>query len=153
MGTSSEGSQHSGIKMKKDFVKKWCKSVQPRKQRKYRYNAPIHTSGSFLTVTLSKELRKLHGTRNIRVRKNDKIVVLRGQHKKKTGKVERVSVKYSKVYVTGIDLVRKDGTKSLIPLQPSNLMISELDKTDKKRSINDKNVKLEEKNQNDKETS
>jgi len=119
--------------MKKDFSTSWKKSTQRRKQRKYRFNAPLHVLGKFVSVNISKELRTKHGIRSIRAKKGDKIKVLRGQHKSKIGKIERVSLKYSKIYVTGIDMIRKDGTKSLIPLEPSNIQITELDTSDKKR--------------------
>ena len=119
--------------MKKDFVKSWNSSVQPRKQRKYRHNAPLNVASKFLSVNLSKELRKKYTKRAIRVKKGDKIKVMRGQYSGQTGIVERVSAKYLKVYVAGIDQIRKDGSKRLIPLEASNLQIVQLDTTDKKR--------------------
>lgn len=119
--------------MKKKYSKSWNSSVQPRKQRKYKHNAPLHVVNKFLSVNLSKELRQKHNKRSIRVKKGDKIKVMRGQYSSKTGTVERVSVKFQKVYVTGIDHVRKDGTKRLIPLVASNLQIVQLDTSDKKR--------------------
>ena len=82
---------------------------------------------------MSKELRKTINRRNIRVRKGDKVKILRGQYKGKTGRIEKVSIKYLRIFISGLELVRKDGTKSLIPLQPSNLQIIDLDKSDKKR--------------------
>ena len=119
--------------MKIDFVNTWKASKQPRKQRKYRYNAPLHILSKFVSVNLAKELRAKYKKRNIETRKGDKIKVMRGQHKGKTGKVESVSLKDSLVYVAGVESIRKDGTKNLIALQPSNLQITELDTTDKKR--------------------
>ncbi len=119
--------------MKKNFVKSWNSSVQPRKQRKYLKNAPLHIASKFLAANLSKELRQKYTKRAIRVRKGDKIKVMRGQYTGQTGTVDRVSVKYQKVYVTGIDQFRKDGTKRLIPLVASNVQIVQLDTTDKKR--------------------
>ncbi|MFT4297573.1 MAG: 50S ribosomal protein L24 [Candidatus Woesearchaeota archaeon] len=119
--------------MKQSFSKSWLESKQPRKQRKYRYNAPLHILGDFVNVNLSKELRKKYSSRSVRVKKGDKIKVLRGQHKGKSGKVERVSLKYSRVYVAGVELIKKDGTKNLIPLEPSNLQIIEVDTSDKLR--------------------
>ncbi len=119
--------------MKQTFAKTWKASTQTRKQRKYRYNAPLHVLGKFVSINISKELRQKYSKRSIRAKKGDKIKVLRGQYKGKLGKIDRVSTKYSKIYVAGIDLVRKDGTKSLIPLEPSNLQITELDLSDKKR--------------------
>jgi large subunit ribosomal protein L24 len=119
--------------MKIHFSKTWKASKQVRKQRKYRYNAPLHLRGKFLNVHLSKELIKKYNKRALRVRKGDKVRILRGNFKKKEGKVERVDSKTSKVYVSKIEMERKDGTKSLRPLDPSNLMIIELISEDKNR--------------------
>jgi large subunit ribosomal protein L24 len=119
--------------MEKSFVSTWKASTQPRRQRKYRYNAPLHILSKFTSVNLAKDLRSKYATRNIEVRKGDKIKVMRGQYKGKTGKVESVSIKDSKVYVAGVETIRKDGTKNLIALEPSKLQIVELDLTDKRR--------------------
>jgi large subunit ribosomal protein L24 len=117
----------------KDFSRSWKSSKKPGKQRKYRYNAPLHITGRFLKCHLNKQLRERYKTRSKRVRTGDKIKVMRGQFKGKEGKVEKVDVKKTKVYVTKIEWQKKDGSKSLYPLDPSNLMILELDTTDKKR--------------------
>ena len=119
--------------MKSAFSVSWNSSTQVRKQRKYRYNAPLHIRSSFVHVHLDASLRKELGKRAIQVRKGDTIKVLRGSFKGKSGKVERVSLKYSKIYVTGIDLPKGDGLKKLLPLDPTNLMITTLDKSDKNR--------------------
>jgi len=122
------------IKMKKKFSREWIKSKQPRKQRKYAYNAPLNIKGKFLNAHLSKELIKKYGKRSIRIRKNDKVTILRGQFRKKTGRVEKVDLKKSRVYVGGAEIIKKDGTKVLYPIHPSNLVITELNLDDKKRS-------------------
>ena len=119
--------------MKTKFSRTWKRSKQPRKQRKYRYNAPLHIRSKFMSAHLSKELRQKHNKRSLIVRKGDKVKVMRGQFKKKIGKIERADIKKSKVYITGIELVKKDGTKTLYPINPSNLMIIELNLEDKKR--------------------
>lgn len=112
----------------------WVRSTQPRKQRKYRYTAPLHLQGKFLHSKLIKELREKHGTRAVRVRTGDKIRVMRGQFAGVEGKVERVDPQAGKVYVTKVEIVRKDGaTKVPYPLNASNLLIVELDTKDKKR--------------------
>jgi len=120
--------------MKSAFSTAWKSSKQPRKQRKYRFNAPLHTKAKFMSVHLSKDLRAKHSTRAVLVRKGDKVIITKGQHKKKTGKVDRVSIKYEKVFVTGIETAKRDGTKGLYPFAPSNLMITELYADDKKRN-------------------
>lgn len=119
--------------MKNEFSKDWKNSKKPSKQRKYRYNAPLHIRQKFARVHLSKELRNKYGRRNIGIKKGDKVTILRGQFKKKTGKVERVSLKKSEVFVAGIELIKKDGAKRQLPIEPSNLVITELNLDDKKR--------------------
>jgi len=122
------------IIMKKEFSREWVKSKQPRKQRKYSYNAPKNIKSKFLNAHLSKELTKKYKTKSIRVRKGDKVEIMRGQFRKKTGKIEKVSLKSSKVYINGIEMVKKDGTKILYPVHASNIRITELNLEDKKRS-------------------
>ncbi len=115
------------------FATTWNKSTQPRKQRKYRYNAPLHTRQKFVHVHLSPELRAQHGTRAVMVKKGDKVKVMRGRFAKREGKVDRVSLKYEKVHIVGIEQVKRDGSKMTYGLPPSNLMIVELNLDDKKR--------------------
>jgi len=122
--------------MYKAFSNSWKSSTQPRKQRKYRYNAPAHIRGKFLISTLSKPLREKHKMRSLRVRKGDKVKILRGQYRGKEGKVDRVSVKDTKVYIENIDVQKKDGSKAFVPIDPSNVMITEL--TDDKRRLGEK---------------
>jgi len=117
----------------KEFSKHWKGSIKPKKQRKYVFNAPLHTRSKFVSAALSKELRKKYGTRNISVRKGDKVKIMRGQFRKKVGKVERVNLRKIRAYIEGIEMIRKDGTKSLFPIHPSNLMIIEMNTDDKKR--------------------
>ncbi len=121
------------IKMKKKFSLKWKESKQPRKQRKYRANAPLNVKRKFITCNLSKELRKKYSRRNVPVRKGDTIIILRGKLKKKKGKVLKVFLKLSKVVVEGIQVKKQDGSKVDIKLQPSNLQIIDLNMDDKKR--------------------
>ncbi|OIO62228.1 50S ribosomal protein L24 [Candidatus Woesearchaeota archaeon CG_4_10_14_0_2_um_filter_33_10] len=119
--------------MKKKFSREWIRSKQPRKQRKYNYNAPLHIKGKFMAAHLSKDLMKKYNRRSIRVRKGDKVILLRGQFKKKKGNVERVDLKKSKVYISGVEMIKKDGTKVFYPIHPSNLVVTELNLDDKKR--------------------
>ncbi len=119
--------------MKSKFSIKWSGSTQPRKQRKYVANAPLHVKKNFMHAHLSEDLRKKYGKRSFQVRKGDKVTILRGDHKGKSGKVEAVSIKKQFVRVSGIDYLKKDGSKEFYPLKASNLMITELQLNDKKR--------------------
>ena len=44
--------------MKSIFSLSWIRSKQPRKQRKYRHNAPLHIKKKFISVNFTKELRE-----------------------------------------------------------------------------------------------
>lgn len=119
--------------MKKEFSRYWKKSKKARKQRKYRYNAPLHLKQKFIHAHLSKELRKKYGRRNIGLKKGDAVTVMRGQFRKHAGKIDRINLKESKAYITGIEIAKKDGTKTTMPIDPSNLVITELNTDDKMR--------------------
>jgi len=112
--------------MKQKFSTKWKSSKQPRKQRKYLANAPLHLRKKFLSVNLSKELRKKQKKRNMIVRKGDTVKVMRGKFKKKRGKVLAVDLKKTKLNVEGIQIKKQDGSKINVKMRPSNLQIVEL---------------------------
>lgn len=124
--------------MKGAFSTSWKSSTQPRKQRKYLFNVPMHTRAKLLSVHLSPQLREKHNTRSVPVRKGDKVRVLRGTHKGKEGKVERVDTKNYKVYVQRVEHFKREGGNSPYPLSPSNLMITELDKEKRRFKENKK---------------
>ncbi|PIN90164.1 50S ribosomal protein L24 [Candidatus Pacearchaeota archaeon CG10_big_fil_rev_8_21_14_0_10_32_14] len=119
--------------MKLKFSTAWIASKQTRKQRKYRANAPLHLKHEFLSAHVSKDLRKKHNIKNIPVRKGDKVKIMRGKFKKKEGKIVGVLLKRSKVEVEGIQAKKRDGSNVNVRLEPSNLMIIELNSEDKKR--------------------
>ena len=129
--------------MKTKFAASWKRSVQPRKQRKYRHNAPLHIRQKLVSAHLSKELRKKYSRRSINIRKGDNVKVMRGQFRNKQGKVEEVDLKKILVYISGIEVSKKDGTKARKPVHPSNLLVTELNIDDKMRSkvLERKNVK------------
>jgi len=118
----------------KAFSTKWKTSKQPRKQRKYQVNAPLHLKRKMLSVNLSKDLRKKQGKRNIPVRKGDLVRILRGKLKKKQGKVIKVNTKNLKIYIEGIQVKKLEGSKVDVPMKSSNLQILELNMEDRKRN-------------------
>lgn len=120
--------------MKKEFSTKWIASKQPRKQRKYAINAPLHIRHKFLSAHLSKELRKKYGKRSMPVRKGDEVLVMRGSFKKKKAKITEVELKRGRVFLENIQRTKKDGSKVNVPFYPSNLMIQTLSLDDKERT-------------------
>ena len=129
--------------MKKKFSLKWKLSKQRRKQRKYTYNAPLHIKHKFMSAHLSKELMKKYGTRNLPLRKGDIVKIVRGNFRNHLGKIERVFLKKTRVYVEGAQIIKRGGSKVFYPLHPSNLIITTLNLEDKRRQkiIQRKNVK------------
>ena len=119
--------------MKKKFSLHWKSSKQVRKQRKYRYNAPLNIKHKFLSAQLSKELRKKYNKRSLPLRKGDDVIVKIGNFKNTKGKIEKINLRKGKVFVSNVFITKLDGNKVFSPLDPSNLMITELELNDKKR--------------------
>ena len=93
----------------------------------------IHIKQKFVHTHLSKDLRKKYGKRDIGLRKGDKVKIMRGQFKKHEGKIEMIDLKKTRVFVSGVEITKKDGSKKLLALNPSNIMITELNLDDKFR--------------------
>lgn len=119
--------------MKSEFSKSWNSSKQPRKQVKFRANAPNHISRTFMGSTLDKELRNKYGRRTIEVRKGDEVKVMRGKFRGKQGKVGIVDIKRTRLQIDGIQRVKAGGEKLITWFHPSNVKIIILDVSDRKR--------------------
>lgn len=109
-------------------------SSQPRKVRKRLvYRAPLHLKSKQLVARLSDELRKELGIKNLKVRKNDTVLIVRGSFKGHEGRVIRVNTKRIRIYVEGVTRVRSDGREVYIPIHPSKVIITKLDLSDEER--------------------
>lgn len=117
----------------KEWSKSWKSSKKPRKQRKYVYSMPLHIRNTLMSAPLSKELRKKYGRRSLSVRVGDRVKILRGQFKKRTGKISKVRLTKIRINIEGIENIKKDGSKAPYPIHPSNVIITELNLDDKKR--------------------
>ncbi len=122
------------LKMKKEFSTSWKSSRQPKKQRKYLFNAPLHLRRKFISSNFSKELRKKYGKRSLPLRKGDIVKIMRGKFRGKKGKIMKIKLKTQKIEIEGIQVKKQDGSKVNIPLRASNLQIIELNLEDKKRN-------------------
>ncbi|EKF85943.1 50S ribosomal protein L24 [Methanobacterium formicicum] len=109
-------------------------SKQPRKQRKFRYQAPLHIRHKLMSVNLSPELREEYERRSLPVRKGDTVKVLRGDFRDHEGKVEGVDLKRYRVMIEGLNVQKPDGNQVYHPVHPSNLMIIEMDLDDDERN-------------------
>lgn len=118
-------------------------SSKPKKQRKFRYNAPMHIRQRFVNAHVSKELRAKLGIakRSVEIRRGDSVKVISGGQKGKSGKVSKVSIRRSFVYVDGIVRKTAKGKEIMIPIRASNLYITDLDISDKYRKESIENYK------------
>jgi large subunit ribosomal protein L24 len=119
--------------MKSSFSKSWISSKQPRKQRKYRFNAPLHIRHKFLSAHLSKELRTKYGKRSLPLRKGDEVLVMRGHFKKKKAKVLSLDLANARIVLEGLQNTKRDGTKVAAPISARAVQIQTLVLEDKER--------------------
>lgn len=119
--------------MKAEYSPSWNRSKQPRKQRKYRHNAPLHRRQKMMAAHLAKELRQQHKRRSVALRKGDEVKVMRGEHRGRYGKVEKVDLKVLRVTLDSIKARKASGQEVPVMLEPSNLLILKLELGDRKR--------------------
>ena len=119
--------------MKTEWSKTWKSSKQPRKQRKFLFNAPSHIKQKKLSAPLSKTLRTQHKKSSLGVRIGDEVTIVRGDFKGKKGKVEKIIKQDERVVVSGVSRVKVDGTKANAPVHASKIMITKLNLEDSKR--------------------
>ena len=108
-------------------------SIQPRKQRKARYDAPLHVRRQQLAAHLSEELLLKYNRRSIPVVTGDEVKVLRGSFKGETGKVVDVDTKHRNLIIEGVTIKKADGTDVPRPVDPSNVLITKLNLDDARR--------------------
>ena len=85
-----------------------------------------------MSATLSKELQEKYNVRTMPIRKDDEVMVMRGNQKNREGKVIQV---YRKKYVIHIERITRDKANQApvnIGIHPSNVQITKL-KLDKDR--------------------
>jgi large subunit ribosomal protein L26e len=107
-------------------------SSSRRKSRKAHFTAPSHVRRVIMSAPLSKELRQKYDVRSMPVRKDDEVMVTRGTHKGREGRITQV---YRRKYVIHIEKLVRDklnGSQVPIPIHPSKVAIVKL-KLDKDR--------------------
>lgn len=109
-------------------------SLKPTKVRKREvYNATLHVRSKRIVAPLSKDLREKLGIKRIRVRRGDRVLIVRGSFKGHEGRVTGVDVKRERIFVEGAVLRKADGTEVPYPIHPSKVLVVELDLSDKRR--------------------
>jgi len=129
---------------------KGTKSSKPKKQRKHHYEKSLHRKQASLAGHLDKKLREQLKTRSLALKKGDTVKVMKGKNKGKSGKVTEVNYKKGTVYVEKIIRKKANGEEIPLPVQASNLLVTDIDKSDGKR-FKGKSIKVEKKEETGKE--
>ncbi len=111
-------------------------SSQPRKQRKFRFNAPMHLRQHFLRVHLDKAVREKLKIRKraVQVSEGDTVKVMHGAKRGTSGKVLTVSLRSGKITIDSLKRKTAKGKEYHIPVYASNVYITDLNLTDKVRA-------------------
>merc|ERR1712196_102644 len=103
-----------------------------RKSRKAHFTAPSSVRRKIMSAHLNKELKHKYHVKSMPIRKDDEVLVVRGSHRGREGKVIQV---YRKKYVIHIERVTREksnGSTVNVGIHPSNVAITKL-KLDKDR--------------------
>jgi large subunit ribosomal protein L24 len=109
------------------------KTINPGKQRKELYNAPLHLSRKNIASHLEENLLLKYDKRALPVIKGDTVKIMRGSFKGHEDKVVKINVKKRSLEIEGITMSKADGNKIAKPIHPSNVLITKLNLTDKWR--------------------
>ncbi len=64
----------------------------------------------------------------------DKVLILRGDFAYTEGEVTKVDLKKMRLYINGVTIEKTDGTERFYPVHPSNVVITDLNLKDDRRS-------------------
>ncbi|MBI5228341.1 50S ribosomal protein L24 [Candidatus Micrarchaeota archaeon] len=123
-------------------------------ERKKFYKEPLHQRKSRLHVHLSKTLRSKLKTkkRAVLIHKSDKVKILRGPGMGKEGRVTRVNTNRRKIYTDAVLVKNARGKEVPVALEPSNLLLIELEPTDLRKEIFKEDAFIKEKPKEEKKT-
>lgn len=119
--------------------------MKPSKIRNRTMHHPSLALRSKLMAShLSRDLRKTHHTRSVRVVAGDSVTVLRGEYRSVNGRVDKVDPSRG-VTIGGIKMEKPAGEKLDIYIHPSNLLVTALNLDDKRRAAKMKGHKAKSK--------
>lgn len=116
------------------------KTKQPRKSRKRLYEAKKHKVQNLISAHLGenylhhKDNKYWYLPRSIPLRKGDVVKILRGASKGHSGKVADIDLKKGKITVEGATIAKADGKQIPKWIDASNVAITKIDKSDKRRN-------------------
>merc|ERR1712091_656733 len=110
-------------------------SSSRRKARKAHFTAPSNVRRKIMSAHLNKELSNKYHVKSMPIRKDDEVIVVRGSHRGREGKVIQV---YRKKYVIHIERVTREksnGSTVNVGIHPSNVVITKLKLDRDRRAI------------------
>merc|ERR1711912_121551 len=113
-------------------------SSSRRKSRKAHFTAPSSVRRKIMSAHLNKELSQKYHVKSMPIRNDDEVIVVRGSHRGREGKVIQV---YRKKYVIHIERVTREksnGSTVNVGIHPSNVMITKLKLDKDRRAILDR---------------
>ncbi|MGQ9587672.1 MAG: 50S ribosomal protein L24 [Thermoplasmata archaeon] len=107
-------------------------STKARKQRKARFEAPLHRKKRMISAHLDSALMSEYNVRSLPVRKGDTVRIIRGakDFRASEAKVASVDLKNCKIIVENITIPKADGTQKPKPIDPSDVLLTKLDLSD-----------------------
>jgi len=109
------------------------KTIQPRKQHKMLYQAPLHIRYKHFSAPLAAALKSSYRVNSIPVRTGDTVRIMRGDRKGMEGKVTKIDREKYRLFVEGVTREKVDGSAVQVPIHPSKVMITNLHLEDKLR--------------------
>jgi ribosomal protein uL24 len=109
------------------------KTIRPSKQRKRMATGVYHTKRRLLVAPLDKAMEKEVAKKKAVLRKGDTVKIMVGKNKGKTSTVSKVNYDKGMIYLKDIKVTNSRGQEKSTPINASNLLITNLVLTDKKR--------------------
>merc|ERR1712022_71089 len=107
-------------------------SSSRRKSRKAHFTAPSSVRRKIMSAHLNKDLSSKYHVKSMPIRKDDEVIVVRGSHHGREGKVIQVCRKKYVIHIERVTREKSNGSTVNVGIHPSNVMITKL-KLDKDR--------------------
>jgi ribosomal protein uL24 len=110
------------------------KTKSRRKQRKRFYTQPHHQRNKLMTAKLHNDLQSEFNAKRMTIRKDDSVLVVRGEFKDMEGKVTSINHQKAQIFIEGASIEKSSGTTYDIPIHPANVVLTKIEvKKDKWR--------------------
>merc|ERR1712046_128216 len=109
-----------------------------RKSRKAHFTAPSSVRRKIMGAHLNKELSNKHHVKSMPIRKDDEVIVVRGSHRGREGKVIQVDRKKYVIHIERVTREKSNGSTVNVGIHPSNVMITKLKLDKDRRAILDR---------------